>query len=87
MSVRMDALLTAADRAAVVESLSMRKRLWILRRDVHQVEAQIVWRERQWELQLFSGGSLITWRQFAQRSAAVTYADLFQQDFERDGWH
>ena len=71
--------------AALPQTFS-HKTLWTMRQAPHQITADIAWTAGQWELRLFSDSELITSRRFAHRSAAVAYADLFQQDLERDGW-
>ncbi len=84
---RVDPRLTTACRGvALLETIVMSKTLWTMRSGSHQLEAAIVWTERQWELRLLAHGRLITWRRFTRRSTAVAYADVFQQDLERAGW-
>jgi len=62
------------------------KTLWTMQRQTHRLTAEVVCTDGHWELRLFAQHQLITWRRFAQRVTAVAYADLLQQDLERDGW-
>ena len=76
----------ASHQAADSPPVASRKTLWIMRRDAYQIEAAMACMNGEWELRLMDHVSLITWRRFRVRSLAVAWADLFQQDLERDGW-
>lgn len=87
MRVRTDAVLVSPSRETTeLGRVVFSKTLWIMRRDAQQIEAAIAWLDGQWETRFMDQASLITWRRFGARSIAVAYADLLQQDLERDGW-
>lgn len=63
-----------------------RKPLWSLRHATHELSAEVVFTNGEWELQILALGALITWRRYPRRTSAVAYATVIQQNLERNGW-